>query len=214
LIVGFLIGKFELTQGEWYYVMGTYPSRFDGTGDWDGNPVNPPEHRDLLPVEQVSWDDIQEFEKKTGLRLPTEAQWEFACRGGTETAFSFGSGESCADWECAPCAERDPHMWYCANSARRTQEVGTREANPFGLHDLHGNVFEWVEDEYREDFYRGPGATGPDPLCTSGSVIRGIRGAAGTAALGAAAPPAAAGAAAGSAASSWASDPQRRYRER
>jgi formylglycine-generating enzyme required for sulfatase activity len=136
----FLISKFEVTQGESDAVMGSYPSYFNGTKDADGNAVNPPDRRDRLPVEQVSWDDMQEFEKKTGLLLPTEAQWEYSCRGGTTTAFSIGSGESCADWECAPCAERDRYLWYCANSGRRTHEVGTKKANPFGLHDIHGDV--------------------------------------------------------------------------
>jgi len=125
-------------------------------------------------VENVSWDDIQGFEVKTGLGLPTEAQWEYACRAGTETAFSFGSGESCADWECAACAERDPFMWYCGNGGGRTHEVGTKAANPFGLHDTHGNVWEYCADVWDSEFYSRPEAAGPDPLCTSGSegVIR------------------------------------------
>jgi formylglycine-generating enzyme required for sulfatase activity len=172
----FLIAKYEVTQGEWHAVMGNYPSYFDGTKDSVGDPVDPPDDRDVLPVEQVSWDDIQEFEETTGLTLPTEAEWEYACRGGTETAFSFGSGESCADWECEPCAERDPYMWYCGNAENRTHPVGTKLANPFGLHDMHGNVWEWCEDVWSSSFYSTPEAAGPDPLCTSGSGFRVIRG--------------------------------------
>ena len=141
--------------------MGSNPSSFKG---------------DDLPVEQVSWDDIQEFEEKTGLTLPTESQWAYACRGGTQTAFSFGSGESCDDWGCAACDEWDASMWYCGNSENRTHEVGTKAANPFGLHGMHGNVWEWIEDWYQGDFYaESAGAT--DPLCTNpSSGLRVLRG--------------------------------------
>jgi formylglycine-generating enzyme required for sulfatase activity len=156
--------------------MGDYPSYFDGTQDFDGDPVDPPDDRDRLPVEFVSWENLEEFEAATGLGLPTEAQWEYACRGGTQTAFSFGSGESCSEWECEPCPERDAHMWYCGNAERRTHEVGTKPANPFGIHDMHGNVSEWCEDVYSEGFYSTPEAAGPDPLCTSGSEFRVFRG--------------------------------------
>jgi formylglycine-generating enzyme required for sulfatase activity len=173
----FLIAKYELTQGQWHVVMGDYPSYFDGTKDWTGNPVDPPDDRDSLPVEQVSWDDIQGFEEKSGLTLPTEAEWEYAARAGTEAAFSFGSGESCADWTCGgTCDEWDGFMWYCGNSGDRTHEVGTKAANAFGLHDVHGNVWEWCEDVYDGAYYSKPEAAGPDPLSTSGSVNRVLRG--------------------------------------
>jgi formylglycine-generating enzyme required for sulfatase activity len=127
-------------------------------------------------VAWVSWDEIQEFEARTGLGLPTEAQWEYAARGGTETAFSFGSGESCVDWECEACAERDGFLWYCGNNDYRTREVGTKAANAFGLHDVHGNVWEWCEDVYDARFYSRGDAAGPDPLSASGSVDRVNRG--------------------------------------
>jgi formylglycine-generating enzyme required for sulfatase activity len=155
------IGKYELTQGQWEAVMGEWGTSFDG---------------DDLPVEGVSWDDIQGFKAKTGLGLPTEAKWEYAARGGTETAFSFGSGESCADWRCAACAERDAFMWYCGNSDDQTHEVGTKAANAFGLHDVHGNVWEWCEDVYDGAFYSKPEAVGPDPVSSSGSEYRVLRG--------------------------------------
>jgi formylglycine-generating enzyme required for sulfatase activity len=161
----FLIAKYEVTQAQWEAVMGEWNTWFNG---------------DELPVEQVSWDDIQDFEAKTGLGLPTEAQWEYAARGGTETAFSFGSGYSCSDWVCGTCDEWDPFMWYCGTTGGlpngRTHEVGTKAANPFGLHDVHGNVSEWCEDVYDGGFYSRPEAVGPDPLSTSGSVGRVRRG--------------------------------------
>jgi formylglycine-generating enzyme required for sulfatase activity len=146
-------------------------------GQWDTHfkGVNP-------PVEQVSWDDIQEFETRTGFGLPTEAQWEYACRARTQTAFFFGFMGSdgpagpCADWGCGTCPERDPFLWYCANSEDRTQEVGTRRPNAFGLHDVHGNVQEWCEDVYDAAFYSRPEAGGPDPVSTSGSGGRVHRG--------------------------------------
>jgi formylglycine-generating enzyme required for sulfatase activity len=172
----FLIGKYEVTQFQWEQVMGDNPSSLDGTRDATGDPVDPPDNRDNLPVETVSWDDIQEFEEKTGLTLPTEAQWEYAATAGTQTAFSFGSGESCSDWNCGTCAERGPFMWYCGNSEHRTHEVGMKAANQFGLHDTHGNVLEWVEDVYNGGFYSLPEAAGPDPACTSGSGYRVSRG--------------------------------------
>jgi formylglycine-generating enzyme required for sulfatase activity len=166
----FLTAKYEVTQGQWKQVMGSNPSGFQGANVPAG--VN----SDQLPVETVSWDDIQQFEAKTGLGLPTEAQWEYAARAGTATAFSFGSGESCADWMGATCAERDPFMWYCGNSEGRTHEVGTKAANAFGLHDMHGGVFEWCADIYDLAFYAKPEAAGPDPACTSGSERRVFRG--------------------------------------
>lgn len=157
----FLIGKYEVTQCQWKRIMGSNPSHFEGED---------------LPLETVSWDDCEEFCRRTGLKLPSEAQWEYAARGYTRTAFSFGSGEGCADWECAACPERDTRMWYCGNSGNGTHEVGSKAANPFGLHDVHGNVGEWCEDVYSEGFYSTAEAAGPDPVCTSGSGDRVIRG--------------------------------------
>lgn len=165
----FLVAKYETTQAQWRQVMGSNPSHFQPG-------VVPSEvDSDNLPVEQVSWDDVQEFNAATGLTLPTEAQWEYACRGGTQTAFSFGSGEECSDWYCRAC-NRDAFMWYCANAEDRTHEVGTRTANPFGLYDTHGNVYEWCQDVYSESFYSSATATAPDPVCTGGSVYRVRRG--------------------------------------
>ena len=116
-----------------------------------------------MPVETVSWDDCQEFCRQTGLKLPSEAEWEFACRAGTSGPFA-GTGKL------------DAMGWYDENSADRTHPVGKKTPNDFGIHDMHGNVFEWCQDWYQEDFYaESAGVT--DPLCTNpgseGRVFRG-----------------------------------------
>ncbi len=114
----FFIGKYEVTQGQWNAVMGSNPSHFKGD--------------DLRPVENVSWNDIQHFEAKTGLALPTEVQWEYACRVGRTTAYSG--------------TEEIDGAWYRENSDSTTHAVGQKEPNHFGLYDVHGNVSEWCED--------------------------------------------------------------------
>ncbi len=134
----FLVAKYEVTQAQWKTVMEANPSHF--TGD---------ENR---PVEGVFWDDIQDFEAKTGLALPTEAQWEYACRCGTTTVFA---------------GKLDDLGWFDGNSGGTTHPVGTKAANGFGLHDLHGNVWEWCEDVYDEAFYGKPEAAGPDAVSTT-----------------------------------------------
>ncbi len=144
----FLIAKYEVSQAEWQKVMGTNPSQFKG---------------DTLPVENVSWEDCQEFCTKAGLSLPTEAQWEYACRAGTAGPFA-GTGKL------------DNTGWYSGNSGGKTHPVGEMQPNQFGLHDMHGNVWEWCLDWYSEDFYSSAEASGLDPLCESGSVNRVFRG--------------------------------------
>jgi formylglycine-generating enzyme required for sulfatase activity len=141
-----------VTQAQWKAVMGANPSSFKGNGD--------------LPVEQVSRENIQEFERKTGLSLPTEAQWEYACRA-TTTAPIAGTGKL------------DDMGWYDENSGglpHGAYPVGGKAPNNFGLHDMQGNVFEWVEDVYDENFYGNPEAREPDPVSVAGSEIRVIRG--------------------------------------
>jgi len=158
----FLIAKYEVTQAEYEAVMGSNPSRFRG---------------DQLPVEQVSWDDLEAadgFLARTGLELPSEAQWEYACRAGTTTAFSFG--DECNAQVCEPCAVADDFMWWCGNARGTPQPVGEKLANPFGLHDMHGNVYEWCKDVYNDSFYGAVEAAGPDPVATSGSGFRVNRG--------------------------------------
>jgi formylglycine-generating enzyme required for sulfatase activity len=142
----FLIAKHEVTQAQWRQVMGTDPSRFKG---------------DDLPIENVSWEDCQDFCKKTALALPSEAQWEYVCRAGTAGPFA---------------GELDALGWYDGNGQERTHPVGEKQPNGFGIHDMHGNVWEWCEDWHLDDFYR-ESAGYTDPLCENpGSEFRVARG--------------------------------------
>lgn len=137
----FEIQKTEVTQEQWYSVMGDNPSYFKG-GEEDRNKLgNNPDH----PVENVNWNMVQEFisklnEKNDGYhyRLPTEAEWEYAARGGTKTAYSFGNEEE----------RLSEYGWYSNNSEKQNHPVARKKTNPFGLYDVHGNVWEWVSDWY------------------------------------------------------------------
>jgi len=152
---GFWMGKYEVTQAQWQTVMGNNPSRFKG---------------DRNPVESVSWNDCQEFVIKLGqkagaaFRLPTEAEWEYACRAGSTTAYCFGDDAS----------RLGDYAWYDDNSGKQTHPVGQKKANAWGLYDMHGNVWEWCEDWYHADFYsKSPER---DPLNTSTGDNRVLRG--------------------------------------
>jgi formylglycine-generating enzyme required for sulfatase activity len=147
----FLIAKHELKQAQWTRVMGSNPSHFEG------------ENR---PVENVSWQDCEDFCELTGLSLPSEAQWEYACRAGATGAFCFGEDRSILG----------DYAWYKKNARDRSNPVGEKKPNAFGLHDVHGNVWEMCEDVWDPECYSKPGARKPDPVCTSGSDFRVMRG--------------------------------------
>ena len=139
----FYLGVYEVTQSEWQNLMGSNPSHFKGA---------------RLPVENVSWDDTQEFlGKSKGLRLPTEGEWEYACRAGT-TGLRYGDLHQVA--------------WYDGNSGGTTHAVGGKQSNGFGLHDMLGNVWEWCSDWYGAY----PGGSQVDPSGPSSGQSRVFRG--------------------------------------
>ena len=135
----FQIGKTEVTQGQWKSVIGSNPSSFQACGD-------------ACPVENVSWNDAQDFIRKlkqlTGqnYRLPTEAEWEYASRAGAVAEWSFGNDES----------KLGNYAWYKDNSGGKTHGVGQKLPNAFGLFDLHGNAWEWVEDCFHNNYSDAP----------------------------------------------------------
>jgi formylglycine-generating enzyme required for sulfatase activity len=131
-VPSFYIGKYQVTQEQWQAVMGNNPSVFKG---------------DNLPVENVSWNDAREFCKKlsqiTGkeYRLPSEAEWEYACRAGTTGDYA---------------GKLDEMAWYEDNSEKKTHPVGLKKPNAFGLYDMHGNVWEWCEDVWHKNYDGAP----------------------------------------------------------
>ena len=157
-IQSFAIGKYEVTQEQWYAVMGANPSSNKGR---------------TLPVEQVSWDDaqvfIQKLNQKTGqqYRLPSEAEWEYAARAGSQAEYSFGDDEK----------ELGRYAWYGANSGRQTHPVGEKQANRFGLHDMHGNVWEWVQDCWHDNYSGAPtDGSAWTTVCSEPTYYRSARG--------------------------------------
>jgi formylglycine-generating enzyme required for sulfatase activity len=165
IAVPFCMGKFTVTQEQYQQVMGTNPSWCPGN---------------KLPVQCASWDDAQEFCKKLWqatnqtVRLPTEAEWEYACRAGTSTNYYSGNTEE----------DLKRVAWYHANSGNTIHAVGQKESNRFGLYDMHGNVWEWCAGAWRDDYAGGAGRAGPgralrggcwhDPpgLCRSAARLR------------------------------------------
>ena len=151
----FYIGKFQITQTQWVQVMGSNPSKFSG---------------DNLPVEQVSWNDIQEFIVKlnsmTGrkYRLPTEAEWEYAARGGINSKSYTYAGSN----------NIDDVAWYKNNSGNKPHPVGTKSPNELGVYDMSGNLWEWVNDWYGTEYYKvSPTINPTGPPSGSDRVFRG-----------------------------------------
>ncbi len=155
---GFWTGKYEVTQGQWKRVVGEFPGQFTA-GEGDDFPVytiNFAEAEGFCRKLTEQAHASGELPKEWEFRLPTEAQWEYACRAGTTTATSFGDKLSSkqANFQGKPYngAEEGP-------SLKRTARVGSYPANPWGLHDMHGNVFEWCRDWYHPKL---PGGIDPD----------------------------------------------------
>jgi formylglycine-generating enzyme required for sulfatase activity len=176
-ISAFRLGVTEVTQAQYESVMGRNPSEFQGDA--------------RRPVEKVSWIDAIEFcnalsdqgglkryylvegsdvtipdEQVDGYRLPTEAEWEYACRAGSKTVYSFGDDEG----------ELDDYAWFKSNSEDKTHPVGQKQPNAWGLFDMNGNVWEWCQDWYGENYYGqlpvsdplGPSGGGSARVCRGG----------------------------------------------
>ena len=156
------LGKYEVTQGQWEAVMGTNPSQNKEAAK--------------LPVQTVIWDDAMAFcgkltESERGAgrlpagheyRLPTESEWEYACRAGTQTAYGFGNEEG----------KLGDSAWYSSNSGGKMHEVGRKKPNAWGLHDMHGNVWEWCLD-WLGDYPAGAATDPVGPRTGSYRVSRG-----------------------------------------
>lgn len=133
----FAIGKYEITHSQWFNIMATRPSMFKG---------------DDLPVEQITWKQAWEFTRKlsekTGqsYRLPTEAEWEYAARAGSQTDYYFGTDQS----------HLPDHSWFDENSDETTHPVGQKPANNYGLYDMYGNVWEWTLDCWNTSYEGAP----------------------------------------------------------
>lgn len=135
IVDGFAISKYPVTQRQWMVIMGSYSGEFAGC--------------DQCPVDMISWDDAQRFIKKLNLltgkhyALPTEAEWEYAAKGGLKTAGYRYSGSN----------NIDAVGWHSGNSGRHPHPVGEKEPNELGLYDMTGNVWEWCQDWYNKNYY-------------------------------------------------------------
>jgi formylglycine-generating enzyme required for sulfatase activity len=144
----FVIDVHEVTQREYAARMGKAPSYF--------------ENCPACPVENVSWKEAKRFCEQGGKRLPTEAEWEYAARAGSETVYYWGDEFD------------ERYAWYDGNSRGRTMPVGRKKPNRWGLYDMLGNVWEWCADRYARDYYEQGGDTDPrGPDRGSNRVVRG-----------------------------------------
>ncbi|MFH0730038.1 MAG: formylglycine-generating enzyme family protein [Pseudomonadota bacterium] len=164
LTKGFHMLTTEVTQAQWISVMGTRP--------WEGN--RGAREGSHFPAVYVTWDDCREFvtklnlmEKTAGYRLPTEAEWEYACRAGSKGPFGF-SGEA---------SSLDRYGWYDENTVKRNEayahEAAKKLPNPWGLYDMHGNVWEWCEDWYADDLGAAPVTDPKGPNEGKGKTFKG-----------------------------------------
>jgi formylglycine-generating enzyme required for sulfatase activity len=170
----FLIGKYEVTQQQWTPVISKNPP---GANNRERAAIRDPAafKGATLPVESVSWQDVQAFLERLNppgvksYRLPTEAEWEYCARAGGSSMFGLGAANQViSETSLAEFA------WFRVNAGSRTQPVGGRQPNAWGLHDLLGNVWEWCQDWYAAKFYSGAPAV--DPLNTTNATERVFRG--------------------------------------
>jgi formylglycine-generating enzyme required for sulfatase activity len=166
LTLPFYLGRYEVTQAQWQARMGSNPSLFQ-----NASAQVPAAQVPNRPVERVSWNMVASFMAQTGMRLPKEAEWEYAYRAGTSTAFHGFTGY--------PNGTNDGTLagsigWRASNSINQTRPVGGKAGNGFGLHDMAGNVFEWVSDWYSSSYYASSPATNPfGPAGGASRVFRG-----------------------------------------
>ena len=174
----FYLAKYEVTQAQWLALTGSWPGPAPSTDYGLG---------DRYPAYNVSWDDAQRFiaalnahltatgQGPAAMRLPSEAEWEYACRAGTQTRFYFGDSLTVAD-QCEYDGIRSQYMWYCGNNTPQgSRPVGGLLPNAFGLYDMSGNLWEWCEDDWNYGYSGAPadGSVWANELRTSRRVVRG-----------------------------------------